>query len=79
MIVGTFETWSYIHSQMDYTRGRKVKVHIVDGDRTLCGRKSHGMETEEVEDFGKDVIRSLQCARCREVHWHRRAKEGAKG
>ena len=62
--VGTFQTWAYYQSQLDYKPARRVKLHIVVRGATLCGLAANGMETMEVESWWQDVPHGDRCEHC---------------
>ncbi len=62
--VGTFQTWAYYNSQLDYKPAIRAKLHIVVRGKTLCGRDAAGMETMSVDSWWNDIPHGDRCEHC---------------
>ena len=72
--VGTFQTWTYYNSQLDYKPTKRVKLHIIAHKKTLCGRDAAGMETMPIDSWWHDVPHGDRCEHCNRAQHAREAQ-----
>jgi hypothetical protein len=73
-VIATQQTWAYIQDQLDYPFSRQVKIHIIDGDKSLCGLKfGTWWESAEVENL--EVEDLWLCKKCYEACRNKKRSE----
>lgn len=64
--IGTSQTWSYIQAQLDYPISKQRRVHIINGEKTLCGLAVSS--AWEVADYSKEIfLGTWPCLHCQKA------------